>query len=246
MSTALVTGGSRGIGRSLARSLRRRGFDVVITGRNAVTLEEVVRAGDAHRFIVLDASDTTTSVRTIRALDEEVGGLDLVIAQCRGRHARSRCRAVCMGVDGGCSPHQRVWCGRDLDGGAARDGRAGPRAHRGHRFARLVRRAPGVGGLLHTEERALDVARLSSTRPRGHPRHRPLPFTSASSGPEMVARSTHPLPQLLEPEAVGERIAAALERRPRTITMPLALAAATFCLARLPRSTKELLARRLR
>ena len=53
---ALVTGGSRGIGRAVARGLKAAGAAVTIVGRNAETLEAVVLEGDADAFLVADVS----------------------------------------------------------------------------------------------------------------------------------------------------------------------------------------------
>ncbi|HEU4533554.1 MAG TPA: SDR family NAD(P)-dependent oxidoreductase, partial [Polyangiaceae bacterium] len=54
----------------------------------------------------------------------------------------------------------------------------------------------------------------------------------------MVARSTHPMPQLLEPDEAARRLLAALPRRPRTVTLPRALGAATRLLALVPEGAK--------
>jgi 3-hydroxybutyrate dehydrogenase len=56
-SHAVVTGGGRGIGRSIAASLVRAGATVTILGRTRAVLDEVVAAGDAHFAITADVSD---------------------------------------------------------------------------------------------------------------------------------------------------------------------------------------------
>lgn len=54
---ALVTGGGRGIGRSIAAALVGAGAAVTVLGRNAATLEQAVDAGAAHFAAVADVSD---------------------------------------------------------------------------------------------------------------------------------------------------------------------------------------------
>lgn len=54
---ALVTGGSRGIGRAIAAALVETGATVTVLGRNAATLEQAVNAGAAHFAVVADVSD---------------------------------------------------------------------------------------------------------------------------------------------------------------------------------------------
>src|SRR4051794_36034726 len=82
--TALVTGASSGIGEAIARRLCRDGTHVVLCARRRDELARVVdgitRDGGSARVQVLDVADTSAAVATIRALDAELGGLDLVVA----------------------------------------------------------------------------------------------------------------------------------------------------------------------
>jgi 3-hydroxybutyrate dehydrogenase len=54
---ALVTGGSRGIGREVARSLKLAGATVTIVGRNRATLEAAIADGCADHMAVADVAD---------------------------------------------------------------------------------------------------------------------------------------------------------------------------------------------
>ena len=56
----LVSGGSRGIGRALAIGFLKRGAQVVITGRDAETLQQTVDASaDADRRLVAKVCDVS-------------------------------------------------------------------------------------------------------------------------------------------------------------------------------------------
>lgn len=82
--TALVTGASSGIGQALAERLAADGALVVLAARRAERLHAVAdgieAAGGRARVEPMDVSDTTATVARIRALDAELGGFDLVIA----------------------------------------------------------------------------------------------------------------------------------------------------------------------
>jgi 2-deoxy-D-gluconate 3-dehydrogenase len=81
--TALVTGGSRGIGRSLARGVACAGARVVLTGRNGVTVDEAVdelrSCGLQAYGLVWDVTDRERSDDVVRAVLAEHGGLDILI-----------------------------------------------------------------------------------------------------------------------------------------------------------------------
>ena len=67
--TALVTGASRGIGRTIAQSLARAGADVVLMGRDQTSLEllaqELIAEGATAEIAVCDVQDLPAVNRTI-------------------------------------------------------------------------------------------------------------------------------------------------------------------------------------
>ena len=74
MRTALVTGGSGGIGKACARKLRDLGYDVVVSARRADPLRTAADEIGA-RHIVADASDPVGFARAISPL----GTVDLLV-----------------------------------------------------------------------------------------------------------------------------------------------------------------------
>lgn len=81
---ALITGASSGIGAALARTLAREGVEVVLVARREAALRELADAivgegGKAHVH-ALDVGDPDATVAAIQRLDDELGGIDLVVA----------------------------------------------------------------------------------------------------------------------------------------------------------------------
>lgn len=82
---ALVTGASRGIGKSIALELARLGYDLALVGRNRESLEKVAEEASGVRVIPIEAdlskaeSAGTVVDQTVRAL----GGIDVLI-NCAG------------------------------------------------------------------------------------------------------------------------------------------------------------------
>ena len=87
-SVAIVTGGSRGIGRAVAESLLRRGADVLISGRSAGSLAEaaselaeVAATAGAGRLatVAADVRRPADAERLVGAANERFGGVDILI-----------------------------------------------------------------------------------------------------------------------------------------------------------------------
>jgi NAD(P)-dependent dehydrogenase (short-subunit alcohol dehydrogenase family) len=81
---AIVTGGSRGIGKAIARELAREGVDVAIVARNKGDLEATARelAAATNRRIIPLAADVTSKEQVDRMVAEaaqQLGGLHILV-----------------------------------------------------------------------------------------------------------------------------------------------------------------------
>jgi NAD(P)-dependent dehydrogenase (short-subunit alcohol dehydrogenase family) len=91
IKTALVTGGSRGIGLGVAESLLEDGYRVMITGRNRQRLEEAVanlseKYGDRIASHVSDVTRLESEKDTVSAMIDKWGSVDVVIANAGVGH----------------------------------------------------------------------------------------------------------------------------------------------------------------
>jgi len=80
---AVVTGGSRGIGAGIAAALVRAGATVVISGRNASTLEATAKEIDATA-VVADAAEISSAGEPVRQAIERFGGIDILVNNVGG------------------------------------------------------------------------------------------------------------------------------------------------------------------
>jgi NAD(P)-dependent dehydrogenase (short-subunit alcohol dehydrogenase family) len=76
--SAIVTGGSRGIGRETARQLAERGYDVVVTARDEAKAREAAEALGG-RPLRLDVSDPASIERAAAAVRADPGALDVLV-----------------------------------------------------------------------------------------------------------------------------------------------------------------------
>lgn len=77
---ALVTGGSRGIGRSVAAALVAAGATVTIVGRDQQALDRAIREGAAHAAAVGDVTDGAAVQAVIARAANRNGPIDLLVA----------------------------------------------------------------------------------------------------------------------------------------------------------------------
>ena len=88
---AIVTGGSRGIGKAIARELAREGVDVAIVARTKADLEATARelAAETNRRILPLAADVTSKEQVERVVAEaarQLGSLQILVNS--GSHTR--------------------------------------------------------------------------------------------------------------------------------------------------------------
>ena len=81
---AIVTGGSRGIGKAIARELAKEGVDLAIVARNKADLEATAQqlAGETNRRIVPLAADVTSKEQVDRMVAEaakQLGGVHILV-----------------------------------------------------------------------------------------------------------------------------------------------------------------------
>src|SRR5580765_4039578 len=77
-ASALITGGTSGIGRAIAQTLASSGARVAITGRNKTRLTETARALKVFP-IAADVANEADVERTYREVLKEFGDLDIVV-----------------------------------------------------------------------------------------------------------------------------------------------------------------------
>jgi 3-oxoacyl-[acyl-carrier protein] reductase len=90
--TALITGGSGGIGAETARWFARNGVQVTIAGRDRVRLDQVRASleaiSDGHQAIQLDCTSADQLDAARAALVARQGGLDILVAFAGGGTSR--------------------------------------------------------------------------------------------------------------------------------------------------------------
>lgn len=93
--TAIVTGGSRGIGLTVARMLVRRGANVVLVARDRLLLQaavagmQAIATGRRALFVAGDVADPATARQAVALAMDEFGRLD-VLANIAGWYPTAR------------------------------------------------------------------------------------------------------------------------------------------------------------
>ncbi|MDO4763403.1 MAG: 3-ketoacyl-ACP reductase [Flavobacteriaceae bacterium] len=81
--TALITGGSRGLGKAVALALAEEGVNVAITGRNEETLKSVVKEleskGVKSAYAVFDVSSKSEVYKALEQLQKDFGSFDILV-----------------------------------------------------------------------------------------------------------------------------------------------------------------------
>ena len=79
MKTALVTGGTRGIGLSTAQKFIDQGWNVYITSRKEENLEAVLSENSQLKGFVARADDLAAASETCRKIVDETGSIDVLV-----------------------------------------------------------------------------------------------------------------------------------------------------------------------
>jgi short-subunit dehydrogenase len=241
-ATALVTGASSGIGQALAERLAAGGTLVVLAARRADRLHEVAdgieHAGGRTRVEPMDVADTTATVARIRALDAELGGFDLVIANAGvGMSAKGRARYAWESMAGACHTN---FCGAAATLTAVLPQMV--QRGRGHvvgissiaSFTPL----PGHGGYCAPKaglSMLLECLRLELQGTGVHATAVHPGFVRTA----MTAKSRGAMPFIMDTDAAAERIVRDLPSGPATIDFPWPLATAARLGAALPRALRD-------
>ena len=78
---AVVTGGSRGIGRAIAESLAEGGARVAVVARDGAIAEQTAAAllGEGHRGFACDVADTGPAAEALKAAEAAVGKVSILV-----------------------------------------------------------------------------------------------------------------------------------------------------------------------
>jgi len=80
-TTAIVTGGSRGIGLAIARGLAEAGARVAVLARNGARADEAAATlpGDGHMGLACDVADAAAAQSAVAAVEKAFGGIHVLV-----------------------------------------------------------------------------------------------------------------------------------------------------------------------
>jgi NAD(P)-dependent dehydrogenase (short-subunit alcohol dehydrogenase family) len=80
MPTWLITGCSTGLGRNLAQAVLERGYDAVVTARDAAKVQDLVDAHpDTALALALDVTDHAQVTNAVQRAEERFGSVDVLV-----------------------------------------------------------------------------------------------------------------------------------------------------------------------
>jgi short-subunit dehydrogenase len=229
------------MGRSVAKRLARDGTHVVLCARRVPELEalaeEIGRTGGRARVLAMDVADTERSVASIRAVDAELGGLDLVMANA----------GMGLAIDGKRLRWERIshLCLVNFNGAIATLCAVLPqmvKRGRGHLVgvSSLGALAPfPTVGAYGASKAGLTVF-LQSLRLDLHDTG--VSVTCVHPGfvkTEMTAHIKKPMPLALESDEAADLIVEKLRQVPATIDFPLSMATIVRAIAALPAPLRD-------
>ncbi len=246
--TVLITGGSSGIGRALALWFAKRGARVFAAARRKDALnalaQEAAAAGATVEPVVLDVADADAVLSTVQRLDEESGGLDVVVANAgvggetyaKRLHWPTLEQQIRVNVTGAAATLTAALPGMVRRGKGQLAGISSLAAFRG------MPRSAGYCASKAYLATFLEGLRndLAGTG---------VGVTCVFPGfvrSELTAKNSHKMPFLMEPEAAAEKIGKALLKGSRNLSFPWQLAATAHTSRLLPGPIYEAASRRLR
>ncbi len=88
--TALVTGGTSGIGKATTELLHQRGYQVIVTGQNPDTITTAQRDLPQHILVLrADVRSLTDTDKVIEAIRDRFGTLDVLFLKPWAQQSRS-------------------------------------------------------------------------------------------------------------------------------------------------------------
>jgi NAD(P)-dependent dehydrogenase (short-subunit alcohol dehydrogenase family) len=80
MPTWLITGCSTGLGRHLAEAVLARGYNAIVTARDAAKVQDLVDASpDTALALALDVTEDTQVTNAVQQAEERFGGVDVLV-----------------------------------------------------------------------------------------------------------------------------------------------------------------------